>query len=369
LLAHQQRRQRGLHFDVEGVTGTYLNDFGAKDAWRVAAALGMHIREEAQAESDYPTAVIASDGRPWTGNLLAAASEGLRYAGCKVVDIGYATAPCVAFAVDHLRASGGLLIGNGGSTPQAVRFMFWAGGTRPLSAGGQLDTVQKIVAAPVTRPLRKEGSVRRFRADVPYLACLRTYFHALRPLRLVVDTASEPLKGYLNELSDSVACEIVYLGRRARGEQDSHDHEHLADAVAQHQGHFGVWIDGDGEVFRVVDDRRQLVDSEQVSLLLTNFLLQDHPRAAVVIEQDSSAAMEKAVRAAGADVHRAEAARETMYCRLRDCRGLTGGGPSGRVWFQDHQPSADALKALALLLNLLSQSDRDLSEVLDNKPR
>ncbi|HUS38477.1 MAG TPA: hypothetical protein VMX74_03465, partial [Pirellulales bacterium] len=64
-------------------------------------------------------------------------------------------------------------------------------------------------------------------------------------------------------------------------------------------------------------------------------------------------------------VHESGTSREETYQRLDQNQGLLGLDPQGQVWFRDHQPSVDALKTLALVLNALSQSDRDLSDLAD----
>ena len=83
--------------------------------------------------------LLAGDARPLTAELVAAAAEGLRSTGCNVVDIGPSTAPCLAFAVHHLQAAGGVLVGNPGEDSHTAGLKFWAAGPRPLSAGGSRD--------------------------------------------------------------------------------------------------------------------------------------------------------------------------------------------------------------------------------------
>jgi len=49
---------------------------------------------------------------------------------------------------------------------------------------------------------------------------------------------------------------------------------------------------------------------------------------------------------------------------MREHGAMAGGGPSGRLWFGGEAPAADILKALALLLTIMSQSDRSLCEMV-----
>jgi phosphomannomutase len=386
----QRHAPRESLFDDEGVRGTHLNDIHAADVYKAAAAFGIFLRRDAAAGISRPTVVIGADGRPLTAELTAAASDGLRYAGCNVVDVGFATAPCVVFAVDHVDADGGLIIGNSTGRPLEVDVRFWSRGGNPLSVGGRLDGLQQLIERSADRPTRSCGSTRRFRADVPYLACLTKYFHALRPLRFVLDTPSDPTKKYLQQLVSSVACEIISIGRGrpAKENEEPPPLDHLVAAVVRDTAHFGVRVDGDGEILRVVDQRGRIVEADRISLLLLEYLDRQHPRSTFVLEESSHQWIAERLTARKAIVHRAPpprgamfssirantstshsasgtyTSRETMFTAVGANGAIAAGGPSGRIWFGEKPVAADAFQAIAILLNILSERDSDLSERL-----
>jgi phosphoglucomutase/phosphomannomutase/phosphoglucomutase len=390
-----ETRPRGLPrplFHDEGAGGVYLNDLTPGITREMAAALGValqrrdtlgnargtvpsSLREDGDSPQGPPVVVIAGDGRPISCELVAAVGEGLRWAGCRVIDIGPATAACAAFAVDHLAAGGGILVGNPDDRPQTAGLKFWAAGPWPLSAGGALDRVQRLYRSGVDRPTRSFGPLRRFQADVPYLAGLAEFFHALRPLRFVLDTASGPLLGYLKRLTKPVACRIVHCRTTP---------DRLPEVIRAEKAHFAVRVGGDGETCHLFDEQGRPVPAERLLVLLARQLLGDcpdfraakmglspspaHPQRAVVLEQETPAAVAQAIRAAGARAVFSSARRAEMAAAMREHAALLGGGASGRLW-HDHNglPLPDALRTLSLLLVLLSQSDRPLSEVLDRR--
>jgi len=349
-------------FTVEGVTGVYLNTLTAPQTRDLAAAFGLGLpRRSAETEQATDDVVVAGDGRPLTSELVAAACDGLRWSARRVIDLGAATAPCVAWAVDHLRAAGGLLVGNAGDAPRAIGLKFWRHYGRPLSAGSELDRVRQLYEAGVNRPSRKYGALGRFQPDVGYLAGLEGHFHALRPLRFVLDTRCQPLLGYLTALSAESACEVVEdqeVGRQATTRRG------LVERVRRADAHFGLWIGSDGEACRLVDERGLEVRHEEWLRLTARRLLESHPGGAFVLEHGTNARIAERIDAAGGRVTFSDAARAAMDDAMRVHRALAGGGPSGRLWFGGEVPAADILKALALLLNVLSQSDRSLSEVI-----
>ena len=345
-------------FDDEGASGVYQNDLDPAAATRMAAALGVSLRRERSDGNDPPVAVIAGDGRPLTPELVAAVGEGLRWTGCHVVEIAPATSACVAFAIDHLHGAGGILVGNPAGEPHTVGLRFWGDGGWPLSAEGPLDVVREIFHAGTDRPARKYGSLRRLQAEVPYLAGMSESYHGLRPLRFLLDATSRPLAGYLDKLTGPTACKVVPC-RVLSGR--------LPDQVREDQVHFGVRVDEDGERCGLFDERGRAVAGQQLLLLVARHLLARHPGAAVVLDEGSPAELARAVGELGARVVISDPRRSEMARAMRENRAVFGGSASGRFWYRSagHHGSADALMTISLLLRLLSQSDRRLSEVLD----
>jgi hypothetical protein len=240
-LAEARRRdRRDPLFHAEGAAGVYLNDLDPKKAGRMAAALGVLLVGGQPELAEPPVAVIAPDGRPLAPEILAAVGEGLRWAGCNVVEIGPATAASTAFAVDYLQCAGGILVGNPLGRVHTVGLKFWAHGARPVSQAGRisnpssdrspsglseadyrssppasssgadyksalqpscatlsLNAIRRLYETGVDRPTRKSGGLERFQAEPHYLEGLADHYHALRPLRFALKSGSPPVFRYL----------------------------------------------------------------------------------------------------------------------------------------------------------------------------
>ncbi len=354
----RRRGRSGPLFDSEGAAGVHLNDLDPVNAGRMAAALGVYVRGNRADEPNPPVTVLASDGRPLVAEILAAVGEGLRWAGCHVTEIGPATAPCVAFAILHLQCDGGILVGNPLGQVHTLGLKLWSRAGRPLSEPGDLETVRRLFESGVTRPTRRSGSLHRFQAEASYLDRFAEYYHALRPLRLLLQTGCPPLFGYLNRLTRTVACQVVPCHCRPG---------QVPEQVRAERAHLAVRIDDDGERCRLLDERGREVPGEQLLLLVARHLLAERRRQAVVFEEGTSGETISAVRRLGGRVIAGGSRRAEMDCAMRENGALLGGGPSGRFWhrFDDGHCLPDALMTLTLLLKILSRSDRPLSAVLD----
>jgi len=404
-----ETRPRGLPrplFHEEGAEGVLGNELDLGTARDMAAALGLLLKRRMIPEDAAPGAawadrsrnvapvvVIAGDGRPLSGELVAAMGEGLRWTGCHVVDVGPASAACLALAIDHLQASGGVLVGNRDDRPHTAGLKFWGAGPRPLSAGRGLDLLQQHGRAGVDRPGRSYGSLRRYQAESPYLDTLAEHYHALRPLRFVLHSSCGPLTRYLEKLTGGLACRIL-AGRTTA--------ERLPEQVIADEAHFGVHIADDGETCHLVDEQGRRVPAERLLLHVARHLLttrkeppwglsrfsqsengtvpfrapevvpvrvpKEDPHRPVVLERGTTVETVRQITASGGSIVLGGVRRADVQQAMRAHQAILGGGPSGRFWYPvGGSPLPDALRTLTWLLVTLSQSDRRLSEVLDHQ--
>ena len=88
--------------------------------------------------------------------------------------------------------------------------------------------------------------------------------------------------------------------------------------------------------------------------------------AKIVLEDATSPALIEKIRRLGAEPIVADARRAEMYRAMKASKAPIGGGPSGCFWHVlGGSPLPDSLVTVTLLMEILSQSDRPLSEVLD----
>ena len=363
LASVQRRASPASLFHEEGIAGSFLNELGPAEARHAAAALAMLLTRDAQSDSA-PEVVLGCDGRSAAAEIGAAVSDALRQAGCVVVDAGFTTSGSVAAAIGRLQCGGGVFIGRGDGGPQHIGLSFFGSQAIPFSAGGRLDALERLWHAGVERLSRRSGSVRRYRADATLLADLTPYFHALRPLRLVLDTTSLPLRQQLARLAQPVSLEILPCGQagaRVPGATDASSI--LANRVRQTGAHFGLWIDGDGERCRLIDEQGSAVSSERLTILLLRHFQEQSADATLVVEEPTISTI-RAALGSNASLHAAPATREGVARAMQTCGAVAAGGISDRCWFAAPVPVACALRTVAHLLTIFSRSDRPVSEVL-----
>ncbi|UUO07388.1 hypothetical protein M4951_03535 [Blastopirellula sp. J2-11] len=333
-------------FHHEGLSADLPDQFSVDDAAQLAAAfcLGQKLASAAplllgMAHStaiDQAEAIIAV----W------------RRAGIAVELLVDATAAQVAWTIDQRKLAGGILLSSPLGDLRQIELSLFGPGGAPI-AGDELERIKRRLH-PHDRlpPARRQGSLTEIDMTSPYLQRFAPLHRALRPLRLVVQS---PARGSVNLLRQLIAlsvCELIVL---PNGGDPS---IRLAAAIQQHQAHFGVWIDGNGETIEVFEERGYRILPPQLTKLLIDEVAiweQEPLRIASPTPLDLPSE---------ATLIRCSAGRGEMASAIRLHNCQFGVEPSGRYWWRNQLPAADALGVVTLLLTRQSRMDRSLSSQL-----
>jgi phosphomannomutase len=298
--------------------------------------------------------------------------------GCYVIDVGLVTRPTLWFAVDHLRADGGIHVTGSGCDPAWTGLDFVGAAALPISHANGLDQIEERFRAGVSRWSRHPGSQRMFLANVPYVAGLWRHFHALRPLRISLGCPSLPLRKVLDQVFEKLACRrvAVDIPVRARdlSDVDDIDYRRIAESVRQNRSDLGLLIDDDGQRCAWFDELGNLVAARHLAWLLAEREREQQVGQVVVMERSrhppreepdcDSTPIGRSARHAERDGYVTAEQLGDISLAMRSHSAICGGGDSGRVWFADAYPICDAVLTLAKVLQALSRSDTPFSEVV-----
>jgi phosphomannomutase len=286
-----------------------------------------------------PCVVLGHDERPSSPDIVTGVGQMLRRMGCRVVDIGLATRPCLMFAIDHLGAAGAVHVSGAGCDPGWTGLDFVMSGGLPCSSPGLLDRIAAAFRQGYSRPSRRPGSQRTFQAAVPYEAGLLKHFHALRPLKIALACPSRIVRDLFARVFRKVACRLIPvetpIRRRSILDPSDPDLARTTRSVRHERADLGVLVDDDGERCVFFDEAGQIVPPQLVARLLMT----------------EPASIEPSPN------------REAITHLMRDQAINFAADGAGRYWFAERYPTCDALLTLVHLLHALSHSDRPFSEV------
>jgi phosphomannomutase len=370
----ERRPHAAPTFTQEALEAASANELTPLLAGRLAMSLGVALNGDVAPIGKAPSVVVGADGHWHTAELVAAACHAIQRAGCDAIETGTVTSASLALAARRAGAAAALWIGNIRGLPHTIGVKFWGPHGQPWSSPGGLDPIRERFEAGVDRPTRRGGNLARLPADDAYLEPLRPLFHALRPLRLALETTCEPLVAYLEALTVDAACQIARMPRAAQA--ISRDRARAADdptaalgrQVVAAGAHGGLWTSGDGECLQVLDELGAKVSDDAVWLAMARYVCHERPDATLVVDETSHERLRPWLAGSGARIATSAPTREALHRVMEAERAILGHGPGGQYWFAGEAPSPDALLAINLLLTILSQTDRPISEALRVTP-
>jgi phosphomannomutase len=366
-------------FAPEGVRGVFLNEMTRSIADALAARFAALLWEDATvagpndgvdrgARQVRPTVIVGYDERPSSLSIYTGAVSALRRMGCHIVNIGLAARPCFWFAIDHLRASGGILATASGCEPPWAGLDFARGHARPLSSDGGLQRLRALLTEPTSRPTRTAGTYRVFHAGIPYRASLAKHFHDPRPLTVVCASASTVVRETLEHVFANLPCRLVTLELPTRVRDPARrrdpDMIRLSSAVRSGGADVGILIDDDGQRCGFVDERGRYVSPAAIARLLLPTTVAEHPAAGILLEPEALAALGSRVAELGGKALKCPATFAGIADALGNGDARYAGGDSGRHWFLDSMPTCDAVLSLGKTLLAISRAEAPFSELI-----
>lgn len=366
-----------LMVSVSGVRGRVGEGLTPEVMARFASAFGAYTRE--RTGKARPRVILARDTRT-SGEMFSRVVAGsLQSVGCDVVEIGVAPTPTALFNIRELDADGAIII-TASHNPVEWNALKLASG-----AGMFLDADE----APLMRAFVNEREIERASWDalgdvvsdsdaierhlqavlaIPYLD-----IEALRRKKFKV--ALECINGagtfMLPRLLEELGCEVIGLNLEPTGrfgrepEPTAENLKDLERAVRESGAHIGIATDPDADRLSLVsDDGRAIGEDFTLALAATQVLR--HRKGPVVTNLSTSRVLQDVTDAAGVELHRAPVGEINVARRMEKVDAVIGGEGNGGVILPDVQLTRDAAVATALVMQLLAEDGRRLSEIVND---
>jgi len=362
---------KDLIVSVSGIRGIVGESLTAEAALAFAAALGTHVQGG--------RVILSRDGRPSGKVLRHAVLAGLLGAGCDVEDLDIAPTPTCGLAIRRTQAAGGIQItASHNPAPWNGLKLFGPDGAVLTAAEGR--TIQALFDAGTFRhaPWDQLGGVT---------ACTRAEdWHCQRVLQLVdvpriharqfrvLLDANGGAGGPLGrQLLEELNCRLVLIGCTADGffehapEPLAENLREIAPLVPEEDADVGFVLDPDADRLALIDETGCYIGEELTLALAVAFRLRAE-RGPIVINMSTSRVIEDIARPYGVPVIRAAVGEANVVEKMREVGALIGGEGNGGVIDSRVGWVRDPFIGMALILNLLAETGKKLSEVVAELP-
>ena len=139
--------------------------------------------------------------------------------------------------------------------------------------------------------------------------------------------------------------------------------------VAEKGLDFGIAFDGDGDRIGAVDGQGRVIWGDQLLMILAEPVLKEQPGATIIADVKASQLLFDHVEKIGGTPLMWKTGHSLIKSKMKETAAPLAGEMSGHIFFKHRWYGFDdALYAAVRLIEAVSQSGRDLTEIVDTMP-
>ena len=362
------------------IRGTVDSDFDAAFVRRLGVVYAGLVKESFVAKGDGLARVAVGRDCRLSGEVLCAALvEGLCEGGVDVLYCGMGPTPQLYYSVYTQGVDGGIQITGSHNPPDQNGFKMMVGhGT--LSGDDIRDLKARVFAADQS-PAAVKGELHEFDAQTAYTAELIERSKSQmgsRKLKVVVD-GGNGVGGMVGPaVIRALGCEVVELYTEPDGNFPNHHPDptvlenivELRKVVVEQGADLGIGWDGDADRIGVVDQKGEPIFGDMLLVLFGRQLLKEVSKPTIIGDVKCSKLLFSDLSSRGANAVMAKTGHSLIKAKLKELSAELAGEMSGHIFFaQRYYGFDDAIHASARLLEIMSNCDQAISELLADLPQ
>ena len=358
-------------FGTNGVRGVFSEDFSLEFVNDLVMSLASYFKKG--------KILVGYDGRHSSPIVAKIVSSALNYSGLDCYMAGLVPTPCLEYATKKLGYDGGLMITASHNPPQY-------NGIKPVASDGveiSREDERKIEQIYDEKNWIKTDA---FGKSFEEKNVISTYIDGITSLIDVDSIKTKKFKVCLDlgngaqsitarQLCEKLECNVHTINEEINGdfpgrgsEPTPQNLEELSNLVNDTNSNFGIAFDGDGDRSIFCDETGKILTGDSSALLLCDYLLQQYPNSQVVTCLNSGNVIENIVKKSNSRVVRTKVGSVEVSRRMVNDDALVGYEENGGFMFGNHNHVRDGAMTLALMLDLLSKSELNLSQNIQNLP-
>ena len=370
-------------FGAYDVRGVYPETINEEIAYRVGMMFPrlFHARRVA----------VGHDIRLSGPSLQMALVRGLTEAGCDVLDIGMCGTEMIYFATGHYELDGGIMITASHNPKEYNGMKFVREEAKPISNDNGLLELKKnveewgsegattlSVACGDSSPRGgANGEVEHRDITDDYVHYILSYIDVsqLRPYRVVCNTGNGAAGPIIRAMERYLPLDIVMVNEVPDGSFPNgvpnpllpENREATACVVRETGADIGVAWDGDFDRCFIFDEKGTCIDGYYLVGFLATAFLQTHPGAGIIYDPRLTWNTIELVQEHGGRPILSRSGHAFIKAKMREEHALYGGEMSSHHYFRDFYCCDSGMLPWLLVMSLLSQSDRPLSALLEER--
>lgn len=353
-------------YDIRGVVGEQLTD-------ETVAILGKAIGTFFHKNGARRIAV-GYDARVSSPRFCELLTAGFNACGVTAVLVGRVPTPVLYHTVFTRDVDGGVMITGSHNPPDHNGFKICLG--RQTLFGSQIQEIKRIAL---------RGEFSKGAGTIEQIEVLADYEKDIvskislggRKLKAVVDGGNGMGGVTAVPVYEALGVELVKLYTEPDSNFPNHHPdptvtENLQDcirAVKETGADLGIAFDGDGDRIGLIDETGRIIWGDELMVLLSREILKEKAGATIIAEVKCSQNLFDDIAAHGGEPIMWKAGHSLIKAKMKETGAALAGEMSGHIFFADRfYGFDDATYAGARVMEILSKTDKKLSELLADLP-
>jgi phosphomannomutase/phosphoglucomutase len=354
-------------YDIRGIAGKDMTD---TDVALIGKGIGTFL-----SQNGCSRITVGRDCRISSDSYVKRLIEGLMSTGCRVTDIGICPTPVLYYSIHHLGQEGGVMVTASHNPAEYNGFKMCLG-----SGSIHGEDIRKIRSIIEKKAFARAGGGSLSSANVlpSYQTFVQENIAIKRRLRIAVDAGNGtagvvavPIMKTMNLEVHEIYCDMD--GAFPNHEADPTVLKNMKDLIAlvkEKQLDVGIGYDGDGDRIGVVDEKGDIVYGDKLMILFSREILARKPGATFISEVKCSQALYDDIEKNGGRPIMWKTGHSLIKKKMKEEGAELAGEMSGHMFFADRYLGYDdATYASCRLLEILSRTEKPLSELLADVPR
>lgn len=354
-------------YDIRGIVD---KDLTPETVELLGKGIGTYFRRHERKE-----VALGRDCRLSSPIFSEALSRGLHSTGCELVDLGIIPTPLLYFAIYDKKIEAGVMITGSHNPPEYNGFKVMVG--EETLYGEAIQDILAIIQE--NKFIEEESTSKREYNIIPeYKDFVVNNIRPGKKLKVVLDAGNGTAGVVAVPIFKRLGCEVIALYCEMDGTFPNHhpdptlpaDLEDLIKKVKESKADFGVAYDGDGDRIGAIDDEGNIIWGDQLMIFFSRDILPSNPGATIISEVKASKVLYDEIEKLGGRPIMWKTGHSLIKKKIKEENALLAGEMSGHIFFADRYFGFDdAIYSSARLLELLSKSEKTLSQMLAELPK
>lgn len=314
------------------------------------------------------------DARLSSPQLFKALTDGIVSQGADLFNIGQTPTEGLYFAVGNYDFDAGITVTASHNPKEYNGFKMVRKRENFVEIISGKDLLPIVEQSSFDKSSIKRGNI--FQKDIwnDYIKHVLSFvdLSKVKKFKIVVDASNGVVGNVISKIKNKLPVEITELNFEPDGNFPNHSpnpleegsSDQISTEIKKQKADFGLIFDGDADRVYLITEVGDFVKADITLILLAKYFLKKNPGAYIAHHVTCSKAVPEFVKKWGGNPIRTKVGFINIQQGLIKNKGVMGGELSGHYAFQDNFYSDSGMIAFLILLQIISEDGRKVSEII-----